>query len=468
MCRALGPDRHAEQSLWLVQPTTSASSKARETQQAGGTQQVDGARQVDGTRQRVEPKAQRLATVDIAIPVLNEERALEGCVRTLHAFLLESFPWPWQVTIVDNGSTDRTWEVATRLSVTLKNVTARRLEITGKGAAVKAAWLESTADIVAYMDVDLSTDLGALLPLIAPLASGHSDISIGTRLARGSRISRGLKREALSRAYNALLKHTFSARFTDAACGFKAARAEVARSLLTRVADDGWFFDTELLLLAEYNGLRVHEVPVDWIEDTDSRVRLMSAATHNLGCLVRTARTIASGAGDVDLPPRPGLRPNHPEAVLRRERSSRLARLGAFAVVGVTSTMVHAGLYLLLRTWWAPAFSNLGALLLTGFANTEANRRWTFPYRDGHRIRIHFRAGALFLLNYLVTSLPVYLVAGHGRHNTRALETAVLVLCAASMTLLRFLALDRWVFPSPAARAARAARNRRKRSLRSA
>lgn len=429
--------------------TSSASSKAR------------------GARQGGQPKAQRLATVDIAIPVLNEERALEGCIRTLHAFLTESFPWPWQVTIVDNGSTDRTWEIATKLSDTLKNVGTRQLDIVGKGAAVKAAWLESTADIVAYMDVDLSTDLGALLPLIAPLASGHSDISIGTRLATGSRISRGLKREAVSRAYNALLKHAFSARFTDAACGFKAARAEVARSLLVRVTDDGWFFDTELLLLAEYNGLRVHEVPVDWIEDADSRVRLVTVAAHNLRCLMRTARSIASGAADVDLPPRPGLRPNHPEAVVRRERSSTLARLGAFTVVGAASTMVHAGLYLLLRTWWTPAFSNLGALLLTGFANTEANRRWTFPYRTGHRIRIHFRAGALFLLNYLVTSLPVCLVSGSGSHHTHAMETAVLVLCAASMTLLRFVALDRWVFPSPAAPAERGARSR-KRFLRSA
>ncbi|GAB3672386.1 glycosyltransferase [Actinocorallia lasiicapitis] len=386
----------------------------------------------------------KLATVDIAIPVLNEERALSGCVRTLHAFLSASFPLPWQVTIVDNGSTDETWPIAQRLAAELDGVTARRLDVRGKGAAVRAAWCESEADIVAYMDVDLSTDLGALLPLIAPLASGHSSVAIGTRLAGGSQTSRGFKREALSRGYNGLLKHVFQARFSDAACGFKAARASVARELLSKVEDDGWFFDTELLLIAEHNGLRVHEVPVDWIEDLDSKVKVGATVRHNLRGLVRTTRRISAGETDVALPPRPRPAPAHPDAVVRTPRSSTLLKLTAFVLIGIASTVAHAGIYLLLRSWWAPELANLAALTLTGLANTEANRRWTFASKDARRVRAHFRAGSLFLLNYCVTSGAVLALAPAADPHA---ETVALLLASAVVTLLRYIALDRWVFP---------------------
>ncbi|MGI5165220.1 glycosyltransferase [Spirillospora sp. CA-253888] len=383
-----------------------------------------------------------MASVDIAIPVLNEERALSGCVRTLHAFLHESFPLPWRLTIVDNGSTDRTWEIATGLSQELDGVHARRLEVRGKGAAVKAAWADSPADIVAYMDVDLSTGLGALLPLIAPLASGHSELAIGTRLGNGARIRRGLRREAVSRCYNGLLRAAFGARFSDAACGFKAARAETVRPLLAKAADDGWFFDSELLLLAEHNGLRIHEVPVDWIEDTDSRVRVAGTSAHNLRGMVRTARAMASGAALADLPPRPELRPAHPDAVVAPRRGAALARFVSFAVIGGLSTGVHAGLYALLRAFWDPAAANLAALLLCAIANTEANRRWTFRH-DGPRTGAHLRAGALLVLTYLVTSAAVLMAPPA---LGRAGETATLVAAALLMTVLRFAALDRWVF----------------------
>ncbi|MFD0472920.1 glycosyltransferase [Nonomuraea thailandensis] len=234
------------------------------------------------------------ASVDIVIPVLNEERALPGCVRTLAAYL-DAFPLPWRITIVDNGSTDGTWRVAAALAGELERVHARRLDIRGRGAALRAAWQDSPADIVAYMDVDLSTDLDALFPLVASVASGHSEIAIGTRLAPGARTRRSLRREVVSRSYNALLRHGFGVRFSDAQCGFKAARTDVVRPLLGKVADDSWFFDTELLLLAEHNGLRVHEVPVDWIEDTDSRVRVVKTAIDDLKGLARVAWAISRG-----------------------------------------------------------------------------------------------------------------------------------------------------------------------------
>jgi putative flippase GtrA len=379
--------------------------------------------------------------VEIAIPVLNEERALAGCVRTLHAYLQDA-PLAWQITIVDNGSTDATWPIAQGLAAELDRVSARRLEVRGKGAAVKAVWRDSEADIVAYMDVDLSTGLCAFLPLIAPLASGHSEVAIGTRLAPAARIHRGLKREAVSRCYNAVLRRGFGVRFSDAACGFKAVRTDVAKALVAKVADDGWFFDTELLLLAEHNGLRIHEVAVDWIEDADSRVDVGRTAAHNLRCMARTAHAMSTGAAELDLPPRPALRPEHPAAVVRAGRRARLAKFCVFAAIGTAATLAHASAYYTLRAWWEPELANLAALLLTCFANTEANRRWTFRYRETHRTAMHLRAGLVFLLTYLITSIAVVGMPDVGR----AAETTVLVLLAGAVTVLRFLALDRWVF----------------------
>ncbi|PZG13276.1 glycosyltransferase [Nonomuraea aridisoli] len=306
-------------------------------------------------RPRVRAPAARLAGVDIVIPVLNEERALPGCVRTLTAFL-DGFPLPWRVTIVDNGSTDATWPVAATLAKEHEHVHARRLDVRGRGAALRAAWRESPADIVAYMDVDLSTDLGALLPLVASVASGHSELAIGTRLAHGARTRRSLRREIVSRAYNILLRHGFGVRFSDAQCGFKAARTDVVRPLMDKVEDDAWFFDTELLLLAEHNRLRVHEVPVDWIEDADSRVRIVRTALDDLKGLARVAWSMATGRARIDVT-RPEPRPTHPDAVLVRPCAPAAARLTSFAAAGLLSGVRAAVLFALLTTaalLWTP------------------------------------------------------------------------------------------------------------------
>ena len=157
-----------------------------------------------------------------------------------------------------------------------------RLEQKGRGRALRAAWAASDADVLCYMDVDLSTDLAGLLPLVAPLVSGHSDLAIGSRLARGARVSRGPKRELVSRCYNLILHTALRSRFSDAQCGFKAIRGDVAHVLVPAVVDDGWFFDTELLVLAERRGLRIHEVPVDWVDDPDSRVAIVRTAVDDL------------------------------------------------------------------------------------------------------------------------------------------------------------------------------------------
>src|SRR2546430_16590156 len=226
-------------------------------------------------------------TVEIVIPVYNEERDLVPSVRRLHSYLETRFPFPAAITIVDNASTEATWPIAEYLAAELPNVRAIHLDAKGRGRALRTAWLGSQASIVAYMDVDLSTDLDALLPLVAPLVSGHSDVAIGSRLARGARVRRGPKRELISRAYNFLLHLGLGARFSDAQCGFKAVTTIAARRLVPAVEDQAWFFDTELLVLAERAGMRISEVPVDWTDDPDSRVDIAQTAMDDLRGILR-------------------------------------------------------------------------------------------------------------------------------------------------------------------------------------
>src|SRR5436305_4191790 len=225
--------------------------------------------------------------VDIVVPVYNEEAGLERSIRRLHRFLMDGFPFSWRIVVADNASTDATPRLAASLARGLPGVSVLRVERKGRGCALRAAWSASAAEVVCYMDVDLSTDLRALLPLVAPLVSGHSDVSIGTRLAHGARVVRGPKRELISRSYNRLLRATLRTRFSDAQCGFKAVRAEAVAGLLGDVRDDGWFFDTELLVLAQRRGLRVHELPVDWVDDPDSRVALVRTAREDLRGVAR-------------------------------------------------------------------------------------------------------------------------------------------------------------------------------------
>ena len=223
-----------------------------------------------------------LPLVDVVIPVHNEERDLEPNVGRLRTYLDESFPYRAVVTIVDNASTDATRVIGTQLAAVLPGVRYLRLDQKGRGRALAAAWSRSRAGVVAYMDVDLSTGLDALLPLVAPLVSGDCDLAIGSRLAPGSQVRRGVKRELLSRAYSRLLRLALRVRFSDAQCGFKALRMDVARRLVPLVEDRSWFFDTELLVLAERAGLRVHEVPVEWIDDFDSRVDIAATIVEDL------------------------------------------------------------------------------------------------------------------------------------------------------------------------------------------
>ena len=231
----------------------------------------------------------RVPEVDITLPAYNEERILAAAVRRLHAYLHTDFPFSTRITIADNASTDGTAVEALRLACELSDVRLLRLNKKGKGRAIAASWLTSDAHVVAYMDVDLSTDLSALLPLVAPIMSGHSEISIGSRLVPGARVVRSARREVISRCYNLLLRIALGMRVRDAQCGFKAMRADTARMLVPGVENRGWFFDTELLMQADRAGLRVHELAVDWVEDPDSRVNLLATSLENLRGVWRLA-----------------------------------------------------------------------------------------------------------------------------------------------------------------------------------
>jgi glycosyltransferase involved in cell wall biosynthesis len=229
----------------------------------------------------------RQESVEVVVPVYNEQEALPKSIPALCAYLENYFPYRWSVVIADNASTDATLAVANGLAFAGPHVSVLHLEEKGRGRALKAAWLASKADIVAYMDVDLSTNLWSFLPLIAPLASGHSDLAIGSRLLKGAMVTRQWKREVISRCYNLLIKAMFGNGFSDAQCGFKAVKRSVAQELLPSIEDGEWFFDTELLLLAEERGYRISEVPVDWVEDLDSRVDVTSTALKDVKGLLR-------------------------------------------------------------------------------------------------------------------------------------------------------------------------------------
>jgi putative flippase GtrA len=396
----------------------------------------------------------RTATVDVVVPVYNEERALPGCLQVLRSHLAEQLPFAWTITVVDNASTDETLRVATELAAADDRVRVLHLDRKGRGHALRTAWGWSDADVVVYMDVDLSTGLDALLPLVVPLVNGHSDIAIGSRLAPGARTVRSPRRELISRGYNALIRVSHGARFSDAQCGFKAARAEVIRPLLAHVHDDAWFFDTELLLLAEHNGLRVHEVPVDWVEDMDSRVHVLRTAWEDIRGLMRVARARASGAATVvGLPQRPEPRPAHPDAVLGRRDAGLMWQVVLFALIGVASTVATAVLYAVLRSWLPPLLANLVALVVTTLLNTEANRRLTFAGSGGSSRRVHLQGLIVFALYYALTSGALLALQALVAHPSRWLEVAVLLAASVVGTAGRFVLLRAWVFTDRSARA---------------
>ncbi len=362
--------------------------------------------------------------VEIVVPVRNEECDLAPSIRRLHAYLCDRFPFTARITIADNGSTDGTWAEALALAGQLDLVRAVRLDQPGRGRALRTVWSVSECEVLAYMDVDLSTDLNALPPLVAPLLSGHSDVAIGTRLAQGARVIRGPRREIISRCYNLLLRATLRVRFSDAQCGFKAIRADKARPLLALTEDTGWFFDTELLVLAERAGLRIHEVPVDWIDDSDSRVDVLATALADIRGVIRM------GGG---------------------------RQLISFLGVGVACTIAYVLLFLALRGVIGAQAANALSLLVTAVANTALNRSFTFGVRGRrHAVRHQLRGLLAFGAGLLLTSGALAALHQVSARPGRGAEVAVLVAANVLATVLRYTLYRSWVFrgrpaPPPAA-----------------
>ncbi len=312
----------------------------------------------------------------------------------------------------------------------------------GRGRALKRVWWASDAAVLVYMDVDLSTDLNALLPLVAPLISGHSEVAIGSRLSRGARTTRGPKRELISRGYNLLVRSTLRTRFSDAQCGFKAIRADVAQALLPLVRDDSWFFDTELLVLAERAGLRIHEVPVDWVDDPDSRVDIVRTAIDDLRGIARLSGSLLRGRVPlVELTDRLG----RTTAAAAAGRVS--TQVVVFALVGVASTLAYAMAYVVLRTQVGPQWANALALVLTAVANTAANRRFTFGVRGRERVgRHHLQGLAVLAAGLAVTSGALWSLGIVVETPARVVEVGVLTLANLVVTVMRFVLMRVWIF----------------------
>jgi glycosyltransferase involved in cell wall biosynthesis len=366
--------------------------------------------------------------VEIVVPVYNEAAQLAARITALRAFLDESFPFRALVTIVDNASTDDTMQVARTLAESVAGVAAMHLPRKGRGYALRSAWSTSSAPVVAYMDVDLSTSLPALLPLVAPLLSGHRDVAIGSRLAPGAHVVRGPKRELISRGYNLLLKATLRGHFSDAQCGFKALRREAAQQLLPLVEDEEWFFDTELLVTAERLGLRIGEVPVDWVDDPDSRVNIVSTALDDL----RGVRRLLFR------------RPSR----LRRMESNEVAadQLLRFAGVGVISTLG----YLFLFVAWRPMLGALGAnavaMAIATLFNTAVHRELSRG-TDGlrRRGRMLLVVLSLYAISLALTT-GALLIASVVWSGALVPELIAITAANAAAAIFRFSVLRAWVF----------------------
>ncbi len=393
-----------------------------------------------------------IASLDVVIPVHNEQNDVARAVRRLHTYLSDSLPYSFRITIANNASTDGTGEIADQLAEYYEEVGVLHLTEKGRGLALRAAWSNSGSAVLAYMDVDLSTDLAALLPLIAPLLTGHSDLAIGSRLARGSRVVRGSKREFISRSYNQLLRRTLSTHFSDAQCGFKAIRSDVAKQLLPLVQDDGWFFDTELLVLAERSGLRIHEVPVDWIDDPNSSVDILSTAVSDLKGVWRLGRALATGS----TPPvqiraqlaRGSIEPETPGVPKRMTK-----QVVRFAAIGVISTLAYLVLFVAVHALMGAQLANFLALAVTAVANTAANRRFTFGVRERAGAGRHQVQGfGVFLLGLGITSGSLALLHATAPTAGRLVELTVLVGANLVATVIRFVLMRGWIFKEPGGR----------------
>ena len=415
------------------------------------------------------------ADVEIVVPVYNEAQQLAASIRALRTYLDTSFPLAATVTIADNASTDDTWRIASALAADLPGVDAFHLDQKGRGRALRTVWSTSTAPVVAYMDVDLATGLDALLPLVAPLLSGHSDLAIGTRLAPGAHVVRGARREFISRGYNFILRSMLRSTCTDAQCGFKAMSRKAAAELLPLVEDQEWFFDTEVLVTAQRLGLRIHEVPVDWVDDADSRVEVISTALQDLRGVwrmlgpaakervvlrparpvvaqertsERTATGLALVPSDHPVPADPVADPVADPSVAGPSAASAVFadELLRFAGVGVVSTLAYAALFAALEPRIGSYAASAVAIVLCSVGNTAAHRGMAGTARHGlDRPRRLAVAAGLLGVSLAATTVALAAVRAVGL-DALVPELVAVTAANAATAVVRFAILRTWVF----------------------
>lgn len=382
------------------------------------------------SRTRADLHRNGVPDVDIAIPVHNESRQLRRSVTALRSFLDESFPFDSVITIVDNASTDGTWPIALELSATLPAVRSIHLGTKGRGGALRAAWTSSRSPVVAYMDVDLSTGLEALLPLVAPIVSGSCDLAVGTRRGPGAVVVRGARRELISRGYNLLLRVALDSPTQDAQCGFKAISRETAGELLPHVVDDEWFFDTELLVTARRLDRRVLEVPVDWIDDLDSRVDVVATALADLRGVWRLIR---DGAW----------RRSHPVSQSEVPTSS----LWKLSGIGVLRPLAVATVFAVLSPLLDPLPASIAAVAL---CDLTALARAGELERPPDRLATRRRAAtvsALLGIGCAVTAAGLAAARALGATSFVA-EVGAVALGVFAASIVRFCVLRTWVLPA--------------------
>jgi hypothetical protein len=402
--------------------------------------------------------------LEIVVPVHNEARQLAASITALRGFLDSSFPLVTVVTIADNASTDDTWTIATGLASSIPGVQAIHLARKGRGRALRAAWTASRAPVVSYMDVDLATGLDALLPLVAPLLSGHSDVAIGTRLAPGAHVVRGARREVISRAYNLLVRTALGNACTDAQCGFKAMRRDAAAAVLPLVEDEAWFFDTEVLVTARRLGLRIHEVPVDWVDDLDSRVAVTRTAWLDLCGIARMvtpasrhraveARRRLTGRTAPTTPPVAGgptaagvATAAAPAALGGVDREVFADELLRFAGVGVVSTLAYVTLFAVLEPSLGAYAANAVAIAACSLGNTATHRGMAGTARHGlDRLHRFATASALLGVSLAFTTTALAATRALGL-DTLAAELVAVSVANLAAAAFRYSILRTWVF----------------------
>ncbi|WP_344836657.1 GtrA family protein [Nonomuraea dietziae] len=375
--------------------------------------------------------------VEVVVPVHNEQRALRASIERLHGYLAGSFPYGFRITIADNASSDTTWQIAQELCRVPPG--GERRPPGGEGAGTGAAagcgrparptWSATWTSTCPPTSTPSS-------PLVAPLLSGHSDLAIGTRLVRTANVVRGPKREFLSRTYNLLLRGVMGAGFSDAQCGFKAARTEIAQALLPLSRTRSGSSTPSCCSWPSGTACASTRWPVDWVDDLgqqgrhrqDGRRRLR---VHGPGWPARRCRA---------RPTCPCPRASSRRGCPRAWRGSCPASWSS----GIVSTLSYLLLYSLLRLV-APAYvANAVALFVTAVANTAANRRFTFGVKGSAGAIRHQVEGLIaFLVGLALTTGGLALLPSGAPHRV---ELVAVIVANGLATLVRFLLLRVWVF----------------------